>query len=39
MQIVSTGLSDLMTLAMFVVDANAPFSSSAAFGRTAVAGE
>jgi hypothetical protein len=39
MQIVSTGLSDLMTLVMFVVDADAPFSSPAAFGRPAAAGE
>jgi hypothetical protein len=31
MQILSTGLDDLLTLVMFVVDATAPFSSPAAF--------
>jgi mannose-6-phosphate isomerase-like protein (cupin superfamily) len=31
MQIVSTGLDDLLALVMFVVDATAPFSSPAAF--------
>ncbi len=31
MQIVSTGLDDLLALVMFVVDATAPFSSAAAF--------
>jgi hypothetical protein len=31
MQIVSTGLDDLLALVMFVVDATAPFSSPAVF--------
>ncbi len=39
MQIASTGSSDLMTLVMFVVDANAPFSAPAGFERPAAAGE
>lgn len=39
MQIVSTGLTDLMTIVMFVVDATAPFSSPATFQRAAAARE
>lgn len=35
MQIVSTGVDDLLALVMFVVDATAPFSSPAVFPQTA----
>lgn len=39
MQIVSTGLADLMVLVMSVIDANASFSSLATFGPATVARE